>query len=52
MIQRSDVVKSKGLPASKMRLMAVSATVPNIEDIAEWLGVPPNAAFNFGYETR
>nr|XP_024376302.1 DExH-box ATP-dependent RNA helicase DExH17-like isoform X8 [Physcomitrium patens] len=32
----------KGSPLSTIRFVAVSATVPNIEDLAEWLHVPKN----------
>lgn len=28
----------RGYPISNLRIVAVSATIPNIEDIAAWLG--------------
>lgn len=29
------------MPIANVRFMAVSATIPNVQDIAEWLHVPP-----------
>ncbi len=34
------------------RIVALSATMPNIEDVAEWLDAPPEATFAFGDEYR
>jgi len=34
------------------RIVALSATLPNIEDVAEWLDAPPEATFAFGDEYR
>ncbi|WP_129114032.1 DEAD/DEAH box helicase [Halegenticoccus tardaugens] len=34
------------------RIVALSATMPNIEDVAEWLDAPPAATFDFGDEYR
>lgn len=31
------------LPIAGVRLVAVSATIPNVRDIAEWLGADPSA---------
>lgn len=42
----------KGCPLSAIRFVAVSATVPNIEDLAEWLRVPKNGIKRFGEEYR
>lgn len=38
MLSRSSDMKSS--PLANVRLLAVSATIPNIEDLAEWLLVP------------
>ena len=32
--------------------MAVSATIPNIKEVAQWLKVPKDLIFNFGNEYR
>lgn len=42
----------KGLPSSEMRIIAVSATIPNIKDIAEWLEVASSDVKIFGGEHR
>ncbi|XP_012081222.3 DExH-box ATP-dependent RNA helicase DExH17 [Jatropha curcas] len=42
----------KSSPLSCVRLLAVSATIPNIEDIAEWLSVPVQGIKRFGEEMR
>jgi len=34
----SKYPEMRGYPISKLRIVAVSATIPNIEDIAAWLG--------------
>lgn len=39
-------------PLSHVRFLAVSATVPNIEDLAEWLMVPVQGVKKFGEEMR
>ncbi|CAL1358073.1 unnamed protein product [Linum trigynum] len=39
-------------PLSAIRLLAVSATVPNIGDLAEWLNVPVKGIKRFGEEMR
>ncbi|KAF0931605.1 hypothetical protein E2562_005569 [Oryza meyeriana var. granulata] len=39
-------------PLANVRFIAVSATIPNIEDIAEWLAVPPEGIKRFGEEMR
>jgi len=33
---------------SKVRIIAVSATIPNIHEVAEWLKVPTNSVCIFG----
>ncbi|KAJ0962512.1 hypothetical protein J5N97_027634 [Dioscorea zingiberensis] len=47
--RRSDM---KSSPLANVRLLAVSATIPNIEDLAEWLLVPPKGIKRFGEEMR
>jgi ATP-dependent DNA helicase HFM1/MER3 len=42
----------KGFPSSNLRIIAVSATIPNIKDIAEWLEVAPDDIEIFGGEHR
>ncbi|CAN8276345.1 unnamed protein product [Cochlearia groenlandica] len=39
-------------PLASVRLLAVSATIPNIEDLAEWLKVPTAGIKKFGEEMR
>ncbi|CAH2045144.1 unnamed protein product [Thlaspi arvense] len=39
-------------PLASVRLLAVSATIPNIEDLAEWLKVPTEGIKRFGEEMR
>ncbi|KAF8408273.1 hypothetical protein HHK36_007422 [Tetracentron sinense] len=39
-------------PLARVRLLAVSATIPNIEDLAEWLMVPVQGIKSFGEEMR
>ena len=34
------------------RIVALSATMRNVEDVAAWLGAPPEATFEFGDEYR
>ena len=34
------------------RIVALSATMPNIEDVADWLDAPPETTFEFGEEYR
>jgi replicative superfamily II helicase len=34
------------------RIVALSATMPNVADVAEWLDAPPEATFAFGEEYR
>ncbi|WCJ21015.1 hypothetical protein M5689_003208 [Euphorbia peplus] len=50
MLSRNPEMKSS--PLSNVRLLAVSATIPNIEDIAEWLNVPVQGIKRFGEEMR
>jgi replicative superfamily II helicase len=38
----------KGHPISSVRFVAVSATIPNIQDLARWLAVPPSGVKFFG----
>lgn len=36
----------------KLRIIAMSATIPNVADVAEWLGVVPENCFIFGETER
>ncbi|KAL8463423.1 hypothetical protein ACS0TY_034179 [Phlomoides rotata] len=42
----------KSCPLSLVRFLAVSATIPNINDLAEWLMVPTQGIKTFGEEMR
>ncbi|KAG6790126.1 hypothetical protein POTOM_006273 [Populus tomentosa] len=42
----------KSSPLSCVRFLAVSATIPNIEDLAEWLNIPVQGIKRFGEEMR
>ena len=35
-------------PIARLRIVAVSATIPNVADVAAWLGVPRNGVHVFG----
>jgi hypothetical protein len=37
---------------TRLRFVAVSATIPNIGDVAAWLGVPPDGVKVYGEELR
>lgn len=37
---------------SKVRFVAVSATIPNAQDLATWLHVPPEGLLVYGEEVR
>ncbi|WVZ74587.1 hypothetical protein U9M48_022751, partial [Paspalum notatum var. saurae] len=50
MLSQHDDMKS--FPLANVRFIAVSATIPNIEDIAEWLRAPPEGIKRFGEEMR
>uniref|UniRef100_J3LET8 DNA 3'-5' helicase n=1 Tax=Oryza brachyantha TaxID=4533 RepID=J3LET8_ORYBR len=50
MLSRLGTMKSA--PLANVRFVAVSATIPNIEDIAEWLEVPSEGIKRFGEEMR
>ncbi|KAF8067393.1 MER3 [Scenedesmus sp. PABB004] len=39
-------------PIARARFVAVSATIPNITDIAAWLCVPPGGVLQYGEELR
>jgi ATP-dependent DNA helicase HFM1/MER3 len=51
-IAESTHVRVRGWPAATMRTVALSATVPNANDVAQWLRCPPEATFAFGDEMR
>jgi hypothetical protein len=40
------------LPIASVRYIAISATIQNIQDIAQWLAVPQDGLFVFGEELR
>eukprot|EP00256_Glycine_max_P067259 XP_025981854.1 DExH-box ATP-dependent RNA helicase DExH17 [Glycine max] len=44
--------KMKSNPLAQVRFLAVSATIPNIEDLAKWLEVPDQGIKRFGEEMR
>ncbi|CAM9497637.1 unnamed protein product, partial [Discosporangium mesarthrocarpum] len=48
-VSRSNEVVSKGLPASRMRFLALSATLPNAIDIGDFIGAE---VFRFGEDFR
>ncbi|KAJ7560178.1 hypothetical protein O6H91_04G117200 [Diphasiastrum complanatum] len=48
----SHYPEMRGFPLASVRIVAVSATIPNIEDIAEWLGVPKSGLKWYGEEMR
>ncbi|XP_075106638.1 LOW QUALITY PROTEIN: ATP-dependent DNA helicase homolog MER3-like [Nicotiana tabacum] len=50
MLSRKPELKSSAL--ANVRLIAVSATIPNIDDLAEWLMVPRQGVKRFGEEMR
>ncbi|GFP99856.1 probable ATP-dependent DNA helicase hfm1 [Phtheirospermum japonicum] len=50
MLARNPEMKSSSL--SLVRLLAVSATIPNINDLAEWLMAPTQGIKRFGEEMR
>ncbi|KAL5793217.1 hypothetical protein ACOSP7_001811 [Xanthoceras sorbifolium] len=50
MLARKPEMKSS--PLARVRFLAVSATIPNIEDLAEWLNVPAKGIKSFGEEMR
>ncbi|KAG5624417.1 hypothetical protein H5410_009635 [Solanum commersonii] len=50
MLSRKPELKSSAL--ANVRFLAVSATIPNIDDLAEWLMVPRQGVKRFGEEMR
>ncbi|KAK5835363.1 hypothetical protein PVK06_011051 [Gossypium arboreum] len=50
MLARNPEMKSSAL--ASVRFLAVSATIPNTEDLAEWLEVPVQGIKRFGEEMR
>ncbi|PKA55165.1 Glyceraldehyde-3-phosphate dehydrogenase, cytosolic [Apostasia shenzhenica] len=50
MLSRSKQMASS--PLASVRFVAVSATIPNIEDLADWLLVPSQGIKRFGEEMR
>ncbi|XP_072981151.1 ATP-dependent DNA helicase MER3 homolog isoform X1 [Typha angustifolia] len=48
----SRISDMSSTPLANVRFIAVSATIPNIEDLAEWLLVTPQGIKRFGEEMR
>ncbi|CAA7397582.1 unnamed protein product [Spirodela intermedia] len=48
----SRIPDMESCPLANVRFLAVSATIPNIEDLAEWLMAPPGGIKRFGEEMR
>lgn len=48
----SPSVAAKGWPASRLRIVALSATLPNLTDVAAWIGAPRAATFSFDASFR
>ncbi|CAL9071793.1 unnamed protein product [Musa textilis] len=48
----SRISEMHSSPLAYVRFLAVSATIPNIQDIAEWLSVPAHGIKRFGEEMR
>jgi ATP-dependent DNA helicase HFM1/MER3 len=46
-LSRAPAIAAKGWPAARMRLVALSATLPNLSDVAAWIGAPREATFSF-----
>lgn len=44
----SDMVRRNRWPASELRIMGLSATFKNIEDVGQWLQAPTACIFKFG----
>ena len=44
--------RAQGWPGASLRTLAISATLPNLRDVAAWLGVGPGRTFQFGDEYR
>ena len=49
-VSQAEQVHSAGLPIAKMRVLAASATMSNVEDVAAWLG--PGASSRFEPRAR
>ncbi len=47
-----EVIVSRLRRLAEPRFIALSATMPNVEDIAEWLDAPPEATFEFDEDYR
>jgi len=47
-----EVVVSRLRRRCDPRIVALSATMPNVRDVADWLDAPPAATFSFGPEYR
>lgn len=49
---KQQQAQTNGQESHPLRIIGVSATVPNVEDIGEWLGAPPCNICSFGHEFR
>ncbi len=47
-----EVTVSRLRRISDPRIVALSATMPNVEDVADWLDAPPETTFEFGDDYR
>jgi ATP-dependent DNA helicase HFM1/MER3 len=46
-VSQSEAVRERGWPAARLRIVAVSATLPNLGDVAAWIRAPPSGTFAF-----
>ena len=46
------MLRGAQLPIARVRFVAVSATIPNVHDIAQWLHAPPDGVLVFGEDIR
>ena len=50
--ERNTCCLGPQLPIAHARYVAVSATIPNVRDIAQWLHVPPEGLLVYGEDMR
>jgi ATP-dependent DNA helicase HFM1/MER3 len=51
-VSRLPFIAEKGWPAACLRIVAVSATLPNLTDVARWIGAGPATTFSFDESYR